>query len=274
MSLPAPGSNLTVLVTGASAGIGTELARGLAARGYGLDLVARRRDRLSALAEELRTARGVDVQVHTADLSTSRGRKRLIAKLAERDGFVAGLCNNAGFGSFGRFQSLPIEREMEEVQLNVTAVHELTGAFLPAMIERGTGAVLNVGSIAGAQPLPGNATYAATKAFVNSFSEALHLDLAGTGVSSTLLAPGPVSTEFGEQAGVGDQEQQLPGFLLASAAEVAEEGIEGMLRGKRSVVPGIGPKVMSTGGRFAPRSVLLPVTSKLLGRQFGGDGLP
>ncbi len=259
MSLPSPDPDSTVLITGASSGIGTELARQLGRRGYNLELVARRKERLDELADEVRRSSGVRVHVRPANLAEEDARRELIDALGAGEAFVAGVCNNAGFGTYGRFQDLPLEHEITQVRLNVDAVHELTGAFLPEMLRRGTGAILNVGSVAGAQPLPGNATYSATKAFVNSFPEALHTDLAGTGVSCTALCPGPVETEFHESAGVGHVVGLGGGLLWDSAEETARAGIEGMLEGRRTVAPALTSRIMLLGGRLAPRSLLLPL---------------
>ena len=271
MSLPSPNPQATILVTGASAGIGTELARQLAERGHNVTLVARRKERLTEIAEEIRLAHGVTADVRKCDLANQGQRTRLINELKEGDKAVVGVCNNAGFGSFGRFADLDLDSEMEMVRLNVLALHELTGAFLPAMISRRSGAILNVASVAAFQPFPTNATYSATKAFVHSFSEAVAAELSGTGVSVTSLCPGPVSTEFGEAAGVGEAESQLPGAVTQGPEEVARAGIEGMIKGKRTVFPGIVPRVMAQAGRFTPRTLLLPVANKLGGRAFGGD---
>src|SRR5215218_8163363 len=198
MALPPPTNRSTVVVTGASAGIGAELARGLASRGYGVTLVARREDRLRALAA---------------------GREALIAGLQQQR--VVGVCNNAGFGSVGRFADLDADRELQLVRVNVEAVLHLTRAFLPGMLDAGAGAVLNVASIAAFQPLPGFATYAASKAFVQSFSEAVHEELTGTGVSVTCLCPGFTRTEFGEVAGAAEKEAEIPRFLFMEAPAVA-----------------------------------------------------
>jgi len=259
MSLPSPTPDSTVIVTGASSGIGAELARDLARRGYGLTLVARRRERLTELADECRRRHGVAVDVRAADLSKPASRTRLITAMHASPTRVVGLCNNAGFGSFGRFQNLPLETETEQVRLNVDALHELTGAFLPDMVLRKQGAILNTGSIAGFQPLPANATYAATKAFVNSFSEAVHTDLAGTGVSCTALCPGPVRTEFGEVAGLGAANGAGPDFLWGSPDDVARAGVEAMIKGRRSVIPGLSNRAAALGGRLTPRTLLLPL---------------
>ncbi len=265
MALPAPSPDATVLVTGASSGIGEQIARRLADLGHGVTLVARREDRLQELAAELRRAAGVTVGVEACDLSDDRARWSLIARLTEADGHVSGVVNNAGFGSFGRFDGLPLDREQQMVRLNVLALHELTGAFLWPMVEAGAGAILNVASVAAFQPIPGFATYAATKSFVQTFSESLHAELSGTGVSVTTLSPGPVATEFGQVAGVGDVEDMAPGGLAVSAPDVAAAAVRGMLHGKRSVVPGVATKGMVLGGRFVPRSLLLPAAKRAAG---------
>ncbi|HEY5143784.1 MAG TPA: SDR family oxidoreductase [Solirubrobacteraceae bacterium] len=256
MSLPVPTKESVVVVTGASAGIGAELARQLAALGHDLVIVARREDRLQELADDVRVSHGVDVFVHPADLRERVARVGLLGAIAEFDRHVVGLANNAGFGSSGRAWELDLEREADEVALNVEALHHLTLAVVPEMVRRRAGAVLNVASSAAFQPMPGMATYAATKAFVQSFSEAVHAELAGSGVSVTTLCPGPVDTEWAEIAGFG--ESSFPGVLKVSAEEVAAQAVRGMLTGKRSVIPGPQNKVLSLAGRYAPRTVLLP----------------
>ncbi len=252
MSLAAPSADATVVVTGASSGIGLEIARGLARRGYPLTLVARRRDRLDDLADELRRDHHVTVEISPVDLSDSVARGELLHGLQGRQ--IAGLVNSAGFGTNGLFHTLPWGRERDQVIVNVLALTELTHAALPPMIAGGAGAVLNIGSIAGFQPLPGAAVYSATKAYVQTFSEAVHESLRGTGVSCTALCPGPVPTEWWEVAG-----EQVPGRATQlSAEEVAEVGISAMLAAKRVVVPGLVPKLTGLAGRFAPRALLLP----------------
>jgi uncharacterized protein len=265
MSLPEPDPATTVLITGASSGIGSELARQLAERGYNLVLVARRRDRLEELAGTLRARHGVAVEVDDAAVGDPEARDRLVASLGEGEREVVGVCNNAGFSTYGRFQDNDLEREKEQVRVNVDAVHHLTGAFLPAMVNRGSGAILNVASTAAFQPIPYQATYAATKAFVLSFSEALHTDLHGTGVSCTALCPGPTRTEFVAVAGM-DGFDNTPSLFWQSAADVARDGIVGMLEGRRTVLPGIANKASANAGRLAPRSVLLPVMRAVWGR--------
>jgi short-subunit dehydrogenase len=268
VSLPSPSPDTAVVVTGASAGIGTELARELARRGHGLILVARRRDRLEELAAELRDANGVTVDVRPCDLADATARGALVAEVQGSGRAIVGLCNNAGFGLFGSVVEL--ERDHEQVQLNVVALHELTHAFLPDMLARGESAILNVGSLAGNQPIPYNATYAATKAFVNSFSEGLHGELSGTGVSCTVMCPGPVRTEFADIAGVGS----LNGFggrlMWTQADRVARVSVDAMERGKRVVHPRLQEMMTAQLGRMTPRALLVPLTARVT-RGRGGD---
>jgi len=263
MSLPKPDKHSTVVITGASSGIGAELARGLAGRGFPLLLVARRRERLDDLAIEVKNGYSVAAEVLPLDLSYSKGRGQLADRLCKEP--IAGLCNSAGFGTSGVFYTLPLERESEEVTLNALALMELTHAALPGMVERGAGAVLNIASIAGFQPTPYMATYSATKAFVQTFSEAVHEELHGTGVSVTCLCPGPVPTEWAE---IANAERFSIPIAQVSPHDVAEAAIDGMLAGRRSVVPGVVPKAVSVSGRFAPRSLLLPALR--IGQRFRG----
>jgi short-subunit dehydrogenase len=268
MALPPPTIDSTVVVTGASAGIGAALARELADRSYNLVLVARRAEAMDALGEALRLTHGVHVDVEPCDLADGSARTALVARLEAGEREVVGVCNNAGFGSVGRFTDLPLEREQEMLRVNVEALHHLCGAFLPRMVAQGTGAILNVASTAAFQPLPGMATYAATKAFVQSFSEAVHAELAGTGVSLSCLSPGPTRTRFGAVAGVGDVGPVPPRRLFMEPHDVARAGVDAMVAGRRSAVPGVANKLSSAGGRLVPRSVLLP-----LARRVGADRL-
>ena len=253
MSLPKPDIDTTVVITGASSGIGAELARGLARRGFGLLLVARRRERLDDLANEVGKEYSVAVEVLPVDLSDGQARAKLASRLRTEP--IAGLCNSAGFGTSGVFHELPVERESDEVTLNALALMELTHAALRGMVVRGAGAVMNIASIAGFQPVPYMAVYSATKAFVQTFSEAVHEELHGTGVSVTCLCPGPVPTEWAE---IANAERFSVPLAQVSPRDVAEAAIGGMLSGRRTVVPGVVPRVVSTGGRFVPRSLLLP----------------
>ena len=259
MALPQPESGSTCVVTGASSGIGADIARELARRGYGVTLVARREERLRELAAELSEAHRVRVEVVASDVADPGGRDRLYAALEEAGLAVEVLVNNAGIGTAGRFHSIPAERELAMVRLNVEAVVALCARYAGPMVERERGAILNVASTAAFQPIPRQATYAATKAFVLAFTEGLHEDLHGTGVTATALCPGPVRTEFFESAGMEGADALAPPFLWASPADAARSGVEGMEDGRRLVVAGAANRLGALGGRLAPRSVLLPL---------------
>jgi len=255
--LPPPATGSTSLVTGASSGIGAEIARALARRGQGVTLVARRAERLEELSRELSEEHGVRAETIAGDVSTPEGRGEVVAEIGRRRLQTEVLVNNAGFGSGGRFHELDREREVEMVALNVEAVVDLCGRLVPEMVVRGRGAVLNVASSAAFQPLPRQATYGATKAFVLSFTDALTSDLAGTGVTATALCPGPVRTEFLESSGLTDEAESVPSFLWTKTGFVAEEAVKGMERGKRVVVPGRFNAVGALAGQHAPRGLLL-----------------
>ena len=177
------------------------------------------------------------------------------------------MCNNAGLGTVATLVKSGIEREQQVVRLNVEAVHHLTGAFLPRMVELGAGSILNVASTAAFQPLPGFATYAASKAFVQSFSEAVHAELSGTGVSVTCLLPGFTHTEFPENAEAGEKQHTIPEFFWMEAPEVARVGIDAMVAGRRTAIPGLRNRATMLGGRLVPRSVLLPLVRQVTGRR-------
>jgi hypothetical protein len=221
----------TALITGASSGIGEQFAHQLAARGYNLILVARREDRLKELAGQLQT----EAQVVACDLGAEA--EKLAGKVEKLDARVDLLVNNAGFGLRGRFADLPAERQAEMVRLNCEAVVILTAAFLPGMIERRRGGVITVASTAGAQPLPYEATYGATKAFATNFTEALHAELRGTGVKALSVNPGPVPTEWQQVAGYDEVGgEMMPGAIEAD--QVVREALQAYDRGSRAIVPG------------------------------------
>jgi short-subunit dehydrogenase len=238
-------------VTGASSGIGREIAVQLADAGTDLVLVARDGERLAALADSLRSDTGVDVEVLAADLSAPVARAAVERRLASAEAPVDLLVNNAGFGTSGPFAELPVGREEQQVQLNVVAVQRLTSAVLAGMLERGSGTILNVASIAAFLPAAESATYGATKAFVRSFSDALHDELAGTGVSVTASMPGFTRTEFQERSG-WDEQSNVPSFAWLSAEQVARDSLAGAAAGRARVVPGAGYKALVGAAQVVP----------------------
>jgi short-subunit dehydrogenase len=262
VALPAPSEGSAALVTGASSGIGVELARALARRGHGLILVARREERLSELARELAEEHDIQAAATACDLADAQQRERLAAEVSEQGLEVELLVNNAGFGYAGDFVAARSGSQVEMVRLNVEAVVDLTERYLPGMTERGRGAIINLASTAAFQPLPRNATYAATKAFVLNFSEALHNELKGTGVTVTAVCPGPVRTEFADVAGIGDAEDRTPGLMWMSPEDVAEEAVSAAEKGKRAIVPGVFNLAGSVLGRHAPRTISLPLAKR------------
>jgi short-subunit dehydrogenase len=257
MALPAPDPASTCLITGASSGIGEEFARQLAARGHGVFLVARREDRLRGIASNLERDHGIRAEVIACDLENADQCAALPGKVAERGLAVDVLVNNAGFSTVGDVHANP-DRQLGMIRVNCEALVALTTAFLPAMTERGRGTVINVASMAAFQPIPTQAVYAATKAFVLSFSESVHSEVRKTGVTATALCPGPVATEFIEAAGFKKSKEQLgPNFVWASAEDVAKTGIEAAEKGKRVAIPGAGNRVIAVATQHTPRSVLL-----------------
>jgi short-subunit dehydrogenase len=264
MGLPAPAPDCTAVVTGASSGIGSEIARVLAARGYGVTLVARREDRLRALADELGAQHGVKTEVIAADLTDPASRARLLAEVGERGLTPDLLINNAGFSTTGAVHASDPANEIAMIRTDVEAVAHLCSLFLPGMVERKRGAVLNVASTAAFQPLPGQAAYGASKAFVVSYSRAVRQELHGTGVTCSVLCPGPVETEFAVTAGFNEEEalNSLPKFMWEPAADVAETAIRGLERDKAVVIPGVSNRVGARFAYLAPRSMLLPMLAK------------
>ena len=258
MALPPPSPTSTALVTGASSGIGTELARQLAARGHGVTLVARREARLTELARELHKAHGVRSEVVALDLADATARAGLPAAIGERGLTVEVLVNNAGFSTTGPVYRNDRDREMTMIRTDVEAVVDLCGLFIPGMVERGRGAVLNVASTAAFQPLPGQAGYGASKAFVLSYTRAVRAEVRAKGLSVTALCPGPVKTEFAESAGftAEESENSLPQFMWIAAAEVARVAVVGLEEGKGVVIPGIANRVGAQFARTMPAAAL------------------
>jgi short-subunit dehydrogenase len=263
MALPEPNPSSTCLVTGASSGIGAEIARGLARRGHGVTLAARREERLREIADEIAAEHGVRAETISVDVSDIDARTRLKGDIADRGLTVEVLVNNAGFGSGGAFTSLDPEKEASIIRTNVEAVVALTGHFLPDMVERGRGAILNLASLISFQPVPFQATYGASKSAVLSHTEALHEELRNTGVTITAVCPGPVRTEFGEQGGFGGADDKIPDFIWLEADKVAEDAIEGMEKGERVVVPGALNQLAAFSGHYMPRSMLLPIVRRV-----------
>ena len=238
------------LITGASSGIGREFARVAAGDGYELVIVARRAERLQALAAEL-GATGVEVTPVVADLAGPAGVPAVVSAVGGRP--VDVLVNDAGVGGRGRFA---VERDLEAdlamIRLNIGALVQLTGLLLPGMVERQRGRILNVASIAGYLPGPGQAVYHASKAFVRSFSQALSEETRGTGVSVTVLCPGPVRTEFARTAGYAEEVRGNPLMRIRPAADVAATGWAGLMAGRAEVVPDVGTRIGLQLLRFVP----------------------
>ena len=244
------------LVTGASAGLGVEFARQLSKRGHRLVLVARRKERLEKLAKELGNARAVAI-----DLSKANAAAKLIADLEEKGEVVDLLVNNAGFGLIGRFAELDAKRLRQMIDLNVGVLTDLCRAVAPGMIERESGGIINVASTAAFQPGPKMAVYFATKAFVLSFTEALHEELRPNGIKVSCLCPGPTHTEFGEVAGFGGN--GMFDHVAMGPVEVVEKGLAGLDKNRAVVVPGWMNKVTAASNRFAPRSVVRKIAGAI-----------
>jgi short-subunit dehydrogenase len=271
MSLPKPSPSSAALITGASAGIGAEITRELARRGHNVVLVARRKEKLDELADEVSDEFGIRAETIAADLGKAASRTRVPGRVKSLGLDVEILVNNAGFATGGPFHESDPEREIEQVRVLVEAVVALTSAFLPDMVERGRGGVLNVASTAGMQPLPYSAGYSAAKAYVLTFSEAIHQELRGTGVTATALAPGPVTTEFWDAAGwqAGGQafEKAVPRPAWVSAQAAAKAGIDGLADGRRVVVPGFQIRTAMLATRYLPHALKLPAVEWVMRRR-------
>jgi hypothetical protein len=260
MSLPPPGPDRAAVVTGASAGIGAEIARELSRRGHQVVLVARSEDKLRALADAL----GAGAHVLPADLSDRAAREALLGRVEELGLTPDILINNAGLSTLGPVHRADPAEEMNMIEVDVVAVADLSTRFLRGMVERGAGAVLNVASTAAFQPLPGQAGYAAGKAFVLSYTQSLAGELRGTGVTVTALCPGPVDTGFGDRAGFSkeDAEGALPKFMWVPAVEVAKAAVDGLAKGRLVVIPGAANRAASVLAQMTPRSLLVPILAR------------
>jgi short-subunit dehydrogenase len=244
----------TALVTGGSGGIGLEIAKVLARNGFDLVLVARTRDTLEAAAGQLEGKFGARVHVFAADLRRPDAPQAIFDFLHNENIPIDVLVNNAGFGVGGEFADTKLQRELEMIQVNISALTHLTKLFLPAMIKRKAGRVLNVASTAAFQPGPLMAVYYATKAYVLSFSQALAEELRHSGVTVTALCPGPTRTRFAASAAAGSS-RLFTAFGIAHAADVAEFGVAAMMHGRRVAIPGIKNKIVAQASRFVPRAV-------------------
>ncbi|MGB8402457.1 MAG: SDR family oxidoreductase [Mycobacterium sp.] len=250
------------LITGPTAGLGTGFARRYATDGYDLVLVARDEQRLEQVAAELRADAGVDVEVLVADLSVAADRERVTARLAAG---VQVLVNNAGFGTSGEFWNVHYSQLQAQLDVNVTAVMQLTHAALPPMLDAGKGTVINVSSVAGLLPGRGS-TYSASKAWVVSFSEGLANGLSGTGVGVHALCPGFVHTEFHERAGI--DMSGTPSWFWLEVPEVVRDTVSAVAKGEVVIIPGLHYKALTTAGRMAPRGLVRAAT-KVVGRGRG-----
>jgi len=251
----------TALITGASAGLGLELAQLFAADKHDVVLVARRRDQLEALATRLAAERGVVAGVIAADLADPGAPQRIVDELKRRGTEIEYLVNNARFGTTGKFVERDLLRELAMVQVNVTSLVHLTGLLLPGMVARRSGRILNLGSTAGYQPGPFMSVYYATKAFVISFTEALSYELRGTGVTATVGCPGATATEFGRVA--GNDASTLFKMGVMKAPDVAKHAYRAMMAGKGEVIPGLFNKVLIRGQRFMPRAAVRATAARL-----------
>jgi uncharacterized protein len=249
----------TALVTGGSGGIGFELAKVLARNGFDLVLVARNRDTLEAGAGQLEGKFDVKAHVFAADLRRRETPEAIYDFLVNENIPIEVLINNAGFGLGGEFSETELSRELEMIQVNIAALTHLTKLFLPPMIKRRSGRVLNLASTAAFQAGPLMAVYYATKAYVLSFSEALSEELRNSGVTVTALCPGPTQTDFGDTAGVSNS-RLFSTFGIADPADVAKYGFDAMMHGKRLAIPGIRNKIIAQVNRISPRALTARIT--------------
>ncbi len=257
----------TALITGASSGIGEALAHRFARAGFNLVLVARSADKLAVLAASLARDHGVKAWVAPVDLAKPDAARQLGASMKRARRPIDVLVNNAGVLEHGRFVEMPSTRHRELIDLNVTGLSEMLAQFVPAMVARGQGRVLNVASIAAFQPVPMLATYAATKAYVLSLTESLSEELQGTGVTITTLCPGITATSMLDRAKAGSAELGgLPDFVIGSADEVADEGFQACMKGDVIRVPGALNRAATLAGRATPRWLLRRVSGAMVRR--------
>jgi len=258
--LPPTSDDGAVVVTGASSGIGEEIAREFARRGYRLVLVARRADRLRDLAEEL----GGLVHLLPVDLSNRDERATLPDQVAALGLVAEVVINNAGLATLGPIAESNPDAELNLVEVDVAAVVDLCCRFVPAMVKRGRGAVLNVASVGAFGPVPGQASYGAAKAFVLSYTQALREELRGTGVTASALCPGPVYTGFLESYGIADEESEktLPKFLWQKPDAVAKAAVKGLASGKGVIIPGAPNRIAAVINHHSPRGLLTRLVAR------------
>jgi uncharacterized protein len=252
---------MTALITGASAGLGVQFARLFAKDKISLVLVARREERLQQLKNELEKNFAVHVDIVPLDLTLPDSVNRVLEFLKSREIQIEYLVNNAGFGQSGRFCDGALKLNLGQIDLNVRSLTELTHQLLPSMIRNGRGKILNVGSTAGDQPGPFMAVYYASKAYVNSFSEALHYELKGTGVTVTLSCPGPTFTEFVEVANIRNTRMFQMNAMAADV--VAGEAYRAMMKGTRRITHGARNKAVSQLSRLSPKAAVLAIVARL-----------
>lgn len=259
MSLPTQAPDRTAVVTGASSGIGTEIARELARRGQQVTLVARNHEKLTELAAEITTS-GVRADVVTADLADRDDRAALLERVEQLGVQPSILVNCAGLSTLGRVHAADPAAEQHMIEVNVQALADLCTRFLPGMVARRSGAILNVASTAAFQPLPGQAGYGATKAFVVSYTQSIAGELRGTGVTASVLCPGPVDTGFGERAGFSkaDADAALPSIMWESPKIVAKTGVDAMADNRLVAIPGVLNRAASVLVQYVPKRLLLP----------------
>jgi short-subunit dehydrogenase len=258
--LPAASHNGVALITGASSGIGAEIAREFASRGRRVVLVARRAEKLHELAESL----GAAADVLAADLSKPAERAALPERVTELGLVVDVLVNNAGLSTVGPIAESDPAAELNLIEVDAAAVADLCSRFVPGMVSRGRGAVLNVASVGAFGPLPGQAAYGAAKAFVLSYTQSLGQELSGTGVIAATLCPGPVKTGFGEAAGISDEDAEaaLPKAMWVDPDEVARAAVDGLASGRTVIVPGVFNRIGAVAFQHLPRRLLLPILAR------------
>lgn len=262
-TLPAPGTDRVAVVTGASSGIGQAIALELGRRDHNLLLIARTPGPMEQIRDSLAVSNpGVVVEIRPCDLADAPARGVLIGELKKRD--INIIVNSAGVATFGQFRTLDPVHERMQFELNATAVFELTAAVLPGMVASGDAGIINVGSVAGNTPIPNNATYVGTKAMVNTFTEALHYELRGTGVRCTLLAPGPVREEVKEDAARTIVDRATPDFVWTTYPDCAVETLDALAANRLRVVPGGLSKIANVISTYLPRRLTAP----LLGRAY------